>query len=500
LARSTTVSDRIRGRVLESIRRHCIVPSGARLVVAVSGGPDSVCLVHALRALTFEAGIELHLAHLDHQLRGSNARADAEFVHLLAERLGLAATLESRDVQSYKAKKRISLEEAAREVRYAFLAEVTRSVGAYAAAVGHTLDDNVETILMHLVRGAGIRGLRGLQPVSDLETPSGRVKVIRPLLGVSREETEAYCLEQGLEPRVDESNHSMSLMRNRVRLELLPVLRRYNPSVGDALTRMGKIATDESDYLDQETALVWERAAHREGDNIVLVRGEVLDIHPALQRQVLRRAASEFVRDLKDIEARHIDELLGALHSPSGRVFELPGGLIFIVERDRYLLGRNAADLCPFPPLDGAIFLKVPGETVTSGWRVEAVVGEGEMFANGSPLPKPREAFCGGVEDGANMSEPRVFVQYFDHDRAGDELILRATQPGDRFQPLGLRGSKKVREFMIDAGIPRSWRSRVPVVVNPDGVVWVVGCRIDERVKVTEAGRRILRLEFRRLA
>jgi tRNA(Ile)-lysidine synthase len=500
LARKTTVSDQLRRRVLESIRRHCIVPPGARLVVAVSGGPDSVCLVHALRGLITEADIELHVAHLDHQLRGANARADAEYVRSLAESLGLASTIESRDVQSYRSKKRISVEEAAREVRYAFLADVTRSVGASAVVVGHTLDDNVETILMHLLRGTGTKGLRGLQPISELGTPSGSVKVIRPLLGVSRDETEAYCREQGLKPRVDESNRSMSLMRNRVRLELLPVLRRYNPGVVDALTRIGKIATDESDYLDQETALVWEKVAHRAGDNIVLARGGVLDIHPALQRQVLRRAVSEFVRDLKDIEARHIDELLRALHSPSGRVFELPGGLIFVVERDRYLLGRNAADLCPFPPLDGAILLNVPGETVTSGWRVEAAVGEGEMFTGGSPRPLPGEAFYGGVETAASVLDPCVFVQCFDYDRAGDKLGLRAAQPGDRFQPLGLHGSKKVREFMIDAGIPRSWRSRIPVVVNPGGVVWVVGCRIDERVKVTEAGRRILRLAFRRLA
>jgi tRNA(Ile)-lysidine synthase len=495
-----TVSGRITGQVRESIRRRHLFPPRSKLVVAVSGGPDSVCLLDLLQGLTAESGVALYVAHLDHQLRGENSRADADYVRRMAERLGLAATIESRDVQAYRALRRISLEEAAREVRYSFLAEVAGSVGAYAAVVGHTLDDNVETILMHLVRGTGTRGLRGLQPVNELRTPVGSLKVIRPLLDVSRSETEAYCRERGLEPRIDQSNRSMFPFRNRVRLELLPVLRRYNPGIGDALTRIGRIASDESDYLDRETSLAWDRVAGKVGDSIVLGRKQLMAVHPALQRQILRRAVAQFVNDLRDIEARHVEKLLGALHAPSGRAFALPGSLTFLVERERYLLGRNTVDLCPFPRLDEEYPLSIPGETLVMGWMVMAAVLPGRQTTAGAPGSEPGATSPEGVQTEAFVSAHGPFVQYVDYDCAGDKLSVRPARPGDRFRPLGLQGSKKVREFMIDAAIPRSWRSRIPVVLNSGGVVWVVGYRIDDRVKVTEATRRTLMLEFRKLA
>ncbi|GAJ10733.1 unnamed protein product, partial [marine sediment metagenome] len=209
--------DSLEQRVLRFIRDNQMLSSQQNLVVAVSGGPDSVCLLHVLVELRRELDISLHVAHLNHQLRGSESEADAQYVTELAQRLSIPATIEQREVKAYQVQQRISLEEAAREVRYAFLDQVAESVGAGQVAVGHTVDDHIETILMHLVRGTGTRGLRGLQPYTPLEYLGHSIAVVRPLLAISRHETASYCNHHHLEPRLDVSNLSLSPLRNRIR-------------------------------------------------------------------------------------------------------------------------------------------------------------------------------------------------------------------------------------------------------------------------------------------
>ena len=228
-------------RALDFIRQYHLLEQPGRLVVAVSGGPDSVCLLHILLGLKDELHIDLHIAHLNHQLRGIDSRKDAQFVSELARQLNIPSTIAERDVRKYKEEYHLTLEEAAREVRYTFLQEVVKTVGANGVAVGHTRDDNVETILMHLVRGTGTRGLRGLQPVNrwplSNQSPES-ITITRPLLEVTRVETAGYCREHNLVPRIDKTNLSLSLLRNRIRLQLLPELRHYNPRIDDALLRM----------------------------------------------------------------------------------------------------------------------------------------------------------------------------------------------------------------------------------------------------------------------
>jgi tRNA(Ile)-lysidine synthase len=215
-------------QVLDFIREKGLVKSGEKLVVAVSGGPDSVCLLHILADLRSELGVELHVAHLNHRLRGKDSEADAAYVAGLTRRLGLPATVASSDVEAYQKKKHISLEEAAREVRYDFLAEVARKMGAARVAVGHTADDHIETVLMHLLRGSGTGGLRGMRPL----TAYGDLIIIRPLLALSGRDTIAYCRQHRLRPRRDASNFSPEPLRNRIRHNLLPELRKYNRRPG----------------------------------------------------------------------------------------------------------------------------------------------------------------------------------------------------------------------------------------------------------------------------
>ena len=465
-------------RVLQFIKEEHLISRRQKLVVAVSGGPDSVCLLHILVKLQKELDIKLHVAHLNHQLRGAESETDARYVADLAQNLDIPATIEQHDVKSYQSRHHTSLEEAAREVRYTFLAQVARAVGTERAAVGHTIDDHVETILMHLIRGSGTRGLKGLQPLSRWQSSGACLDVIRPLLLLSRKETAAYCHQHRLNPRTDESNTSLVPFRNRIRHELLPQLQSYNPQVTEALLRTARIAADDLDLIDKEVARVWRKVARKQERAVILDKTNFLRLPPALKRHLLRNAIEE-LGNLRDIEARHIEEVMDALGKPAGKKISLPGGLTFTIDYDRYLLGSDAAALSPFPILESEAKLNIPGKTIVPGWNIEAIIIE------------PARA----REKGAETND---FTASFDLDRAGSELTVRRRQPGDRFQPLGMSQPKKLNEFMIDARIPQAWRQRIPIICSPEQILWVVGSRIDERAKVTDNTKRVLCLKFER--
>lgn len=460
-------------RVLGFIREHKLITTGEKVVVAVSGGSDSVCLLHILLNLRKELKIELHIAHLNHQLRGAESDADADYVAELAKKLDIPATIEKRDVKGYQARERLSPEEAAREVRYGFLAEVAKAVGAEKAAAGHTRDDHIETILMHLIRGSGTRGLRGLQPATPWQSGGKSLTIIRPLLELSHAETEDYCRRHKLMPRLDASNLSLSPLRNRVRRQLLPLLESYNPAVAEAMLRTGRIADDDITFLDEQVARLWDEVIKREGKSLILDKEAFEKLPPALKRYLLRAAVERLLGSAKDVEMRHIEEMLALTTKAAGKRLNLPKGLGFAVEYDRYLLTPDANALYPLPELEGEFRLNVPGETKLPGWRVEAAIVER-----------------------AEMGEADDFTAYFDPAKVGEEISVRARRRGDRFQPQGLDQPKKLGEFMIDAKIPQAWRRGIPLVCSGKQIIWVVGWRLGERAKVSPYTKRVLRLRF----
>jgi len=448
-------------------------------VVAVSGGPDSVCLLYILSGLRKELDIKLYVAHLNHQLRGAESDADADYVAGLSRRLGIPATIESRDVRSYQTRHRLSLEEAAREVRYNFLAGVATEVGAERVAVGHTADDHVETILMHLIRGSGTRGMRGLLPVSHWTSSAGGLTIIRPLLELSREDTTSYCRRHHIKPRTDTSNLSPEPFRNRIRHYLLPELRKYNPQIDEALLRLARTAADDFDFIETEARRLLGTVARTEGNSVVIDKKSFLALPPALKRHLLRTSIELLLGNLKDIEAAHVEDIIEALDKPSGKAIGLPYGLNFTIEYDRYVLAPDSVSPCPLPALESQFDLKIPGKTSAPGWSIEASI---------MPLSAAK----------VKAGETDDFAACFDFDRTGNELSVRCRLPGDRFQPLGMKKPKKLTEFMIDARIPRAWRRRIPIACSAGQILWVVGWRIDERFKVTEKTGKVLGLKFKR--
>ncbi len=466
-------------RVLHFIQEQQLVSSGEKLVVAVSGGPDSVCLLHILSGLRKELDIELYVAHLNHQLRGAESDADADYVAGLSRRLGIPATIESRDVRSYQMQHHVSLEEAAREVRYNFLAGVAAEVGAERVAVGHTADDHVETILMHLIRGSGTRGMRGLLPINRWTSSAGSLTIIRPLLELSREDTTSYCRRHHLQPRTDTSNLSPEPFRNRIRHYLLPELRKYNPQIAEALLRLARSAADDLDFIETEVHRLLGTVARANGNSVIIDKKNFLALPPALKRHLLRAFIESLLGNLKDIEAAHIEDIIEALDKPSGKAIGLPYGLNFTIEYDRYVLAPDSVSPCPFPALESQFDLKIPGKMSAPGWYIEAAIIP----------PSAAKVKAGKADD---------FAACFDFDRTGTQLSVRCRLPGDRFQPLGMAQPKKLNVFMIDARIPRAWRRRIPIVCSAGQILWVVGWRIDERFKVTEKTGKVLRLRFKR--
>jgi tRNA(Ile)-lysidine synthase len=340
----------------------------------------------------------------------------------------------------------------------------------------------------------------------EMSLPAKRsnLLVIRPLLDITREETASYCQEHQLDPRIDSSNLSLSFFRNRLRLQLLPLLRQYNPSVDQALLRLADIAKEDSALIEQQASGLWDEVARQENNTIYLDKKQIASLPIALQRHLLRAAVTKLAGDARDIEASHIEAARSLLNKPASKRISLPHGFIchggyneLVITRLPSVIASPLSVIaseawqsqlppCPFPPLPGEFPLKVPGKTVFPGWNVIASIVRERVASQSS-----RGALS--TSEGTCQSN---LVAHFDLHKTGTKLFVRQRRPGDRFQPLGMSMPKKLYEFMVDAKIPRSWRGRIPIVCSPQQIIWVVGWRIDDRVKTVETSKKILRLEF----
>ena len=458
---------------------------GKTLLVAVSGGGDSLALLYALHQAQAEFALRLCGAHLNHTLRGAESDADAAFVAAAFRRLGIPYTQQRADVAAYRRAHKLSMEDAARRVRYAFLADAAARHAAHAVAVAHTADDQAETLLMNIIRGSGLDGLRGMQPLDCLAIDAANLTLFRPLLGVSRAQTYAYCDALGLRPRQDASNLSLEHTRNRIRLELMPMLKRFNPAARDALLRLARNAAEDADYIRAQTNAVWQDIAHQSetSEGVIALNTQAFARqHPAIQNRILRRAVQAVKGSAEGITRRHILDMRRLIAGPAGRTLHLPDGILFAVGYDEAHIGSGASvmdALSPLPPIRGEHPLAVPGETRIPGWRISASVCNAPNA-------------CGAITDTDGFSET------LDLDSVGAAPHLRGRRPGDRFQPLGMAQSKKLQDFMVDERIPRRWRDGVPLLVSRCGIACVAGWRIAHWARVTDATKRRLHLNFRR--
>jgi tRNA(Ile)-lysidine synthetase-like protein len=486
-------------RVRRTIEDCGLLAQGGVVVVGVSGGPDSLCLLHVLLRLRDAYDLRLHVAHLHHGARGADADADAEFVAALAAEWGLPVTVERQDVPALAREHRLAFEEAARRVRYAFLARVACESGASAIAVAHNADDQAETVLMHLLRGAGPAGLRGMLPVTPITDyrllePFGAqqvadVRIIRPLLEVPRADIEHYCADHGLSPRFDRSNLDTTYFRNRLRHELLPLLEAHHPNVRARLCHTAAVIAADYELLVHLQEQAWADVAREVGETaIVFDRSAWRTLPVALQRAILRRAVYGLRRSLRDVDFVHVEDARRVgLGGETGAQATLPGGLALVVGYSTLTVGE-AGDAGPPPdePLlwrDDPLPVKVPGATELpdSPWVLQA-----EVMASWN------------VQQIAANADP--WVAYLDVDALANPLALRPRRRGDRFRPQGMEGHHvRLSDFIINQRVPRAWRDRVPLLMAGDEIVWVCGLRVGEGSAVGAETRQVVRLWFERI-
>ncbi|MCS7207421.1 MAG: tRNA lysidine(34) synthetase TilS [Dehalococcoidia bacterium] len=446
---------------------------GKALLVAVSGGPDSLALLYALHTLGERYALRLFVGTVDHRLRPTSAQ-EAQVVAQHAQALGLPCQVLTADVRSYQRAHRLTLEQAAREVRYTLLAQTLRARGADALTLGHTATDQAETLLLHMARGAGLTGLRGMRVLSPLPTPVGPVQAFRPLLECHRRETEAFCQRWGLTPCVDESNRDLRFARNRVRWGVLPALRALNPQVEEALVRLARTAEQVLDYLDSQVARVREEVVSPVPSGVGVDTTRWRDLHPALQRHLLRTLWGEVAGTPEGLTQAHVESMVTLLGGPAGRRLALPRGIVLECGYGRAWLVRRDVP-CPLPTVAGEVILRIPGTTPLDGWEVHTRCVE-------PPVP---------------YREAGPLQAYLDADAVGMTLRLRTRRPGDRFWPLGMPGPKRLHDFLVDAHIPRRWRERLALLEGREGIAWVLGVRIAHWARVTPQTRRVLVAEAR---
>lgn len=472
LAKNLSEVGRMLQVVRDTIEKFNLLKPGERVVVAVSGGPDSVALAHVLFALKDDYNLALHVAHLNHMFRGEEAEEDARFVAELARSFDVECTVSKKDVPAFAAEHRMSSQAAARQVRYRFLEQVRSDWQGTKIATGHQADDQAETVLLNILRGAGPEGLSGIPPKrEDI--------YIRPLINVTRDEVESYCRDNSLNYRQDVTNFKPVYLRNKVRLELLPLLKeKYNPGICSALFRLAHIMRDENDFMMTRVQEYWDRLVISDnGSEIIFNLPDFLQIHSAIRRRLLRKAWVRVRGEVRDLGFVHLEQALDFLRDgTTGGVIEFPLHILLEKSYDTFCLkavSSGAAEQAGFCHL-----LQVPGSTMVPELGIIIDAGIAETWPGSS----------------AGKDEA-----WFDFDKLSGPLIVRSRRPGDRFWPLKGSGSKKLKEFFIDEKIPRVRRNKVPIVTNGEEILWVGGSRPDNRWRVSDHTIKFLHLKIRKI-
>lgn len=478
---TSNINRQFQQKILDTIMSNHLIEQGDAVVVGVSGGPDSICLLHVLHALSGRLEIRLHAVHINHMLRAEEAQIDEEFTSGICNELGIPLSVVHADVAAMAKKLGMSIEEAGREVRYREFEKAAAGIGATKIAVAHNRNDQAETVMMHIIRGTGIAGLVGME--------YKRGAVVRPLLNIYRKEIEQYCAAAGLSPKTDSTNLRSEFTRNKIRLELLPYINKsFGADITESLCRLSEHAAQDNHYLEQCALEAYKEClATKSAGQVSLKLQQLRKLHMVILGRVLKQAVCDAAGSSNGIGSVHyaiLSEL--AAKGNTGARAELPGGIGAVVSygslniySSEYLQEQKKVSQNSLP---FEVCLAVPGNTpvleldAVIKTYVEKVIDVdkyGRMYYNS-------------------------FVQFFDYDSLKKGINIRNRRNGDIFKPLKSNGTKKLKEYFIDNKIPRELRDKIPLICIDNEIVWVVGYKISDKFKVTENTKIVLIMEYNR--
>ena len=467
---------------IANIIQECQLHTENCLVVGVSGGPDSLCLLHSLHHL----GHQLIAVHVNHGLR-PEADKEEQQVKQFADHFGIKFICCHVEVIKFAVHASLSIEEAARNLRYTSLFDQARTSGAQAVVVGHNADDQVETILLHLLRGSGLVGLRGMEYRTLPNQWSQVIPLLRPLLSTWRTEVQDYIAVHHLTPVFDESNDDVTYLRNRLRHELLPILESYNPAIRGVFLRMGQVFRDDYSVLEKIIDSAWESTLIQMDKGFLIFRTQEFNQLPtAIQRYVLRRAISHLIPGLRDVDFRSIERgrmlVVGEKRNSQS---DLIAGLRLIKEGEQFVIASKqdeflAEDSPAILSDDKLIFTNQAVLTLNQDWQL-----------------KIEEVLNVKVSNILETADMDPFQAYLDMDALEMPLYARKRHPGDQIKPLGLNGhSIKISDLMINLKIPKRARSRWPMICSGTEIVWVPGYRVSESTRLKQGTSRIIHLHL----
>ena len=459
-------------KVLSYIKNNNLIEPGDKILVALSGGPDSICLLNILFELKDKLEIDIGAAHLNHLLRGEDAFKDEDYVINICKDMNIPCFVKRVDINKYSKEQKLSSEMAGRKARYDFFDEIVMENGFNKIATAHNANDQAETILFRLMRGTGLEGLAGIKV-------SRENKVIRPILCLSRTEVEEYIEAKELSPRIDKSNFEKIYNRNKIRLDILPYMKEnFNKDIIQTLNRMAVLLQKDNEFLEELAFNSYEKYCIKDKDYFI-IKKEAFKENEVIVTRILRRAISEYSKTNYDFEMKHIYEIYHLAKNTSGKIVDLPNkiyaeniyGDIYIKYKDKKCKGIDKEEVLVFNKYDIINNLVEFGEfkfkfTVINSYDNTDIIG----------------------------LKQNNLIKYFDFDKINNTISIRNRRDGDKIIPLGMHGNKKIKDIFIDMKIPKNDRETIPLLCFDEKVSWITGIKISEEYKITNKSKNILKV------
>ena len=457
---------------------------GKVIVIALSGGADSLTMLYSLYSIKKQFDLKLHIAHFNHNQRDQESLEDIKFVNKIANNLNIPITIGELDKSDIN---KLTINESIlREYRYEFLNSVATKIGAKSIALGHNFNDNIETVLMNIIRGTGLEGLSGMQPISNQKKKHNSIKIFRPLLSFSHEENINYCLKNDIEYREDVSNYSNYFTRNRIRLDLIPFLEKnFNPAINNSIDRLSNIAFTDISYINKQTDHFMKKITEIKNQTAYIKKFEFQSLDYAIQRRILIKLITKMTGESSNIYFNHIKTIIHLMNSRPGQHLNLKNGWIFYVDYKFGQIYKPKINNQQFPYIYKKHIIQTPGKTLIEGWIIET-----EYIKQ-----KDKYIYKEYQNKKLDKIEYMIGLNCFREDK---KLYMRTRIDGDRFQSLGMHNSQKLQDFMTNLKIPKNLRDSIPLIFFGDNIAWVVGYRISELNKTTESTKEQLLMRISR--